>query len=240
MRWITGSLIMALACVVASGADAEDHDYQETEVDAGGTIWGRVFFEDDFPGTKTRRVNIDADTCGLRVTSEQFVVDPESKGLANAVLLVEGIKAGKPFSTAAGAISQLKCRYDPHVSVLRSGESLNIKNEDPVLHNVHAYEGKSSLFNLAQPTKGQVTERQLKHEGVVRLKCDVHPWMSAYVIVVDNPYVTLSDGNGGFSIGDVPPGEYSLTLWHEVLGKSTKTVTVKPNEKTQIDFPIGG
>ena len=240
MRRVASNLIIVLACVVASTADAEDHAYQEIEVDSGGAIWGRIFFEDDYPEVKKRKVNIDADTCGIRVASEQFVVDPDSRGLANAVLLIEEIEAGKPFATAEAAISQLKCRYDPHVIVMRSGESLSIKNEDPVLHNVHAYQGKSSLFNLAQPSKGQLTERQIKNAGVVRLKCDVHAWMSAYVVVVDSPYVTLSDENGGYSIGDVPPGEYSLTLWHEVLGRSTKTVTVRPGEKTRIDFPIGG
>ena len=132
MRRIASSLIIVLACVVASAADTEERAYQEVEIDSGGTIQGRVFFEEDYPEAKKRKVNIDADTCGIRVTSERFVVDPESKGLANAVLHIEGIAAGKPFSTAEDAISQLKCRYDPHVVIMRSGETLEIKNEDPV------------------------------------------------------------------------------------------------------------
>ena len=240
MRWKSSSSIVILALVLTTSIHAEDGGYREIEVDSGGTISGRVFFEEDYPEARKRKVNINADTCGLRVTSEQFVVDPDSKGLANAVLLIEKIQEGKPFSTAESAISQLKCRYDPHVSVMRSGESLSIKNEDPILHNVHAYQGKSSLFNLAQPTRGVVTERRLEDEGVVRLKCDVHPWMSAYVVIVNNPYVALSDKNGEFSIGDIPSGEYTLMLWHEVMGRSTKTVTVKPDEVTRVDFPIGG
>jgi plastocyanin len=203
-------------------------------------VTGRVYFEDDFPQPERRRINIDADTCGLRVESERFVVEPDSKGLANAVLMIEGVSEGKPFSLAHETIEQVKCRYTPHVMIMRSGEDLNIENKDPILHNVHAYRGKDSLFNLAQPKEGQVTSKTMQRDGLVKLKCDVHPWMSAYVVVVSNPYIAITGADGSFSISDVPPGEYTITLWHEALGTSSKQVQVEPGKSSDIDFTIGG
>lgn len=221
-------------------ADDPPTTYQEIEVVDGGAVIGRVYFENDYPPVERATVNIDADTCGLRVESEQFVVDPDSKGLANALLMIEGVSAGKPLATADAEIRQVECRYAPHVSIMKVGEDLSIVNGDPVLHNVHAYRGKRSLFNLAQPREGQATTKAMPEEGVVRLKCDIHQWMSAYVIVVSHPYLTITDATGSFEIGDVPPGEYKITLWHEGLGSTTKTVVVEPGTDSTVDFVIGG
>lgn len=231
--------VMSLLCAVTA-VPAQEAAYSEVEVKDGGGVVGRVFFKDDYPKAERRRVNINIDTCGVRMLSERFVVDPDSKGLANAVLIIEGISEGKPFTAAEHAIEQIKCRYEPHVTVMRAGEDLAITNQDPILHNVHAYQGKDSLFNLAQPMKGSSTTRTLKKPGLVKLKCDVHPWMSSYIVIVESPYIAISDVTGSFSIADVPPGEYKVTMWHETLGRSSKTVTVTAGEDSNLDFTIGG
>ena len=229
-------LLLALAPI----ARAQDAGYEEIQVDNEGTIVGRVHFEDDFPEAQKRTISIDLDTCGTRATSERFVVDGDSKGLANAVLMIRDIPAGKPFAEVSTTIQQLECRYSPHVAVMRSHQDLNIVNNDPILHNVHAYRGKDSLFNLAQPTKGTKTTRGMGDQGVVHLKCDVHPWMSGYILLVNNPYVAISGADGRFEITGVPPGDYTLSLWHEALGIATKPVTVGAGESSEVDFPIGG
>jgi hypothetical protein len=85
-----------------------------------------------------------------------------------------------------------------------------------------------------------VTPKKISDAGVVRVACDVHDWMEGWVIVVDNPYVALTDESGRFEITNVPPGDYSLSLWHEVLGSATKPVTVESGEASTVDFAIGG
>jgi plastocyanin len=214
--------------------------YKESQVSNGGTVTGRVYFESDIPPAETIQPNRDADTCGVRLPKEQFVVDEASKGLAHAVVRIEGVTSGKPFASAEQKIEQLNCRYQPHVTVVRPGESFNIINQDPVLHNVHAHHGDDTAFNLAQPFQGQVSPQTLELEGVVRVACDVHNWMEAWILVIDSPYLAITDASGNFSISDVPPGTYTLSLWHEVLGSSEKQVTVSAGDESNIDFLISG
>ena len=234
---------LALVALVAANppaVQAAPADYGETQVSNGGTVSGRVHFDDEVPPPDSIQPDRDADTCGVRIPKEEFVVDESSKGLANAVVQIKGIAAGKSFDTTEGKIEQLKCRYQPRIVVLRPGQTLSIINHDPVLHNVHAYLGDDTVFNLAQPFQGQTTAKKLEEEGVVRVACDVHSWMEAWVLVIDSPYFAITDSSGGFSISDVPPGDYTITMWHEVLGSGEKTVTVPADGESTVDFVIGG
>lgn len=239
-----GVALGALLCVVLvpgpAVTQAASSGYNETTISNGGTVSGRVYFGSDFPPAETIQANRDADTCGLRIPREQFVVDEASKGLAHSVIRIEGITSGKPFASAEQKIEQLKCRYQPHVTVVRPGESFNIINQDPVLHNVHAHHGDTTAFNLAQPFQGQVSPQSLDKEGIVRVACDVHNWMEAWILVIDSPYLAITDMTGNFSISHVPPGTYTISLWHEVLGSSEKSVTVTAGSESKIDFVITG
>ncbi|MFQ5528432.1 MAG: carboxypeptidase regulatory-like domain-containing protein [Thermoanaerobaculia bacterium] len=232
--------ILVVAADSAAAASAASASYTETQVSNGGTVRGRVYFESDFPPPQTTQPDRDADTCGVRVPSEEFVVDADSKGLAHVVVRIEGISSGKAFADAEHAIEQLKCRYSPHVSVVRPGEEFNIINQDPILHNVHAYLGDETAFNLAQPFQGQASPQTLEQEGIVRVACDVHKWMEAWVLVIESPYFAITDSSGNFSISDVPPGSYTISMWHEILGSGEKTVTVTGDSTSTVDFVIGG
>lgn len=200
-----GVATTTLACLLAAGggqpaAHAAPAAYSETTVANGGTVTGRVYFTNDFPPAETVQPDRDADTCGVRVPKEVSVVDPDSKGLAHAVVRIEGISSGKAFDSSEQAIEQLKCRYQPHVTVVRPGEEFNIVNQDPILHNVHAYRGDETAFNLAQPFQGQASSQALDKEGIVRVACDVHSWMEAWLLVIDSPYFAVTDSSGSFSI----------------------------------------
>lgn len=230
------ALTAALALVVSTSSSAAE--YRESGVTDGGSVSGRIYFEGETPPAETVRPDRDADACGIRIPTEEFVVG-DSKGLANVVVQIEGISTGKPFDAVEAEIQQLECRYQPRVAVIRPGQSLGIVNQDPILHNVHAYSGDSTLFNLAQPFQGQVTTQTVTEEGIVRVKCDVHGWMEAWVVVLDNPYFAISNQAGNFTIDDVPPGQYSITMWHEVLGTSSKPVSVGSDSEARVDFVIG-
>lgn len=214
--------------------------YQETAVTNGGEVRGRVYFEADYPPPETARPDRDADTCGLKLPVERFVVDEGSKGLANVVVRIDGIDRGKPFAAAEPQIDQLRCRYTPRVLVVRPDQEFQVVNQDPILHNIHAYKGDETVFNLAQPFQGQATGQSVAEEGVVRVTCDVHSWMEAWVLVIDSPYFALTDAQGGFSITGVPPGTYAIKMWHEQLGSAEKTVTVSAGGTSEVYFVIGG
>jgi len=234
------ALLAPLALVlVAVAFEVPASAYEIAEVKNGGTITGRVYFEKDYPKPERKKVTRDNNVCGIRMTSEEFVVDPKSKGLANAVLVLEGIEKGKAFPKDDKTLDQLKCRYSPHVMVKQTKTTLVVVNKDPILHNIHAYLGDRTLFNLAQPIQNQVTKKKLRRKGVVRVGCDVHDWMESYVLIVDNPYYGITDRQGNFKITDVPPGDYTLKMWQEVLGESTKKVAVKAGKSAKVDFLIG-
>ena len=149
------------------------------------------------------------------------------------VVTVTGAPA-RPVSRAA-ILDQQRCRYLPHVQAAPLGSSFEIVNSDPVLHNTHGYLGQSSAFNVALPLKSQRVTRKLERPGPVKVKCDVHPWMIAWVVVTEGPSgVTGPDGSA--TIAGVPAGTYDVTAWHERLGEKTARVAVPASGQVAVDF----
>jgi len=150
--------------------------------------------------------------------------------LANVVVSITDAPAGSSVSSDKPLISQKGCEYIPYATVIQKGQSVVIQNNDPTLHNVHAKadagKGKS-IFNFGQPVKGMKTEKKFNTAGVIKLKCDVHPWMASYLVVTDNPYHAISGKDGTFAIKNVPDGEYTVTAWHSRFKEPlTQKVTV--------------
>jgi hypothetical protein len=119
-------------------------------------------------------------------------------------------------------VEQSRCEYGPRALTVQSGTRLDIANDDPILHNVHARRltssGLETIFNIAQPIRGQrtVVDPPLTSAGIVALSCEAgHPWMSAYVLVADHPYTAVTDADGRFAIEHVPAGTYRIRMWHE-------------------------
>ena len=139
--------------------------------------------------------------------------------------------------TAPAKIDQQNCRYHPHVFGMRVGQSLEILNSDPTLHNIHALPKGNSEFNTGQPIQGMKTTHKFeKKEVMVPFKCDVHGWMNAYVGVLDHPYYAVSDKEGKFELKSLPPGTYTVEAWHEKLGTQTVSVTLGAKETKDISF----
>ena len=200
-----------------------------------GEVKGAINFTGTAPVLKPLLVTKDQVTCGKSMPDETIEV---SKGkLANVVVTVKGVPT-RPGITQV-VIDQHECRYHPHVQAATVGSGLQIINSDPLLHNIHGYLGQVTAFNVAMPLKDQKVNKKLDKPGLVRVKCDVHSWMGAFIVVVDGP-AAVSAADGAFEIKDVPPGTYTVTAWHEKLGEKTAQVTVPATGAATVDFSYGG
>src|SRR5204863_1113955 len=123
------------------------------------------------------------------------------------------------------------CMYEPHILALAIGQELKVKNSDGFLHNVHSLAEKNPGFNFGQPTQddGKAVPDQPKVAEIFHVKCDVHPWMSAYIAVFDHPFFAVSKADGTYTIKNVPDGDYTLQFWHEKY--ATTPVEVKVSVK---------
>ncbi|GAC1393336.1 MAG: hypothetical protein NVSMB47_00460 [Polyangiales bacterium] len=171
---------------------------------------------------------------------EDSVVARDGK-LANVfVRIAEGLETwSDPPPETPVVIDQRGCTYAPRVLGVQVGQPLTFVNDDPVMHNVHAL-GDDNGFNAGMPGKDQrITRKFDAAEVMVHVKCDVHPWMTAYIGVVPHPYFATTGESGAYSLGSVPPGEYVLEAWHEVYGKKTAKVTVPAKGAVAADFAFG-
>lgn len=210
--------------------------YTGGPVSAGGSISGVV----KAPGAKPPapvKVTKDVAICKATHQPETFVLGNDG-ALANAVVYLKDISAGKPLEKSATAkLDQKGCTFVPHVSVVPVGGQISIHNSDNVLHNVHAFLGSDTLFNLALPIPGMQIPQTMKKPGVVSVKCDAgHTWMAATIHVVEHPYYAVTDAAGKFELKDVPAGTYTLVAWHESLGTQEQKVTVAAGKPAAVSF----
>lgn len=164
---------------------------------------------------------------GQTVLAEDTLVDA-SGGLANVFVWVKNPPAGShPAPTEPVRLDQRGCLYTPRVQGILLGQKLEISNGDDTLHNVRALADKNRPFNLGQPP---ATPPRVKTftvtEPALKFKCDVHPWMAAYLFVMDHPYFGVSGADGKFTLPALPAGTYTLVAWHEKLGEKEAQVTV--------------
>lgn len=208
-----------------------------------GGVSGHIVLEGDFPGPVRLPVTKHRNVCGESKPSEEFVVSPD-RGLANVVVTLEGVPGPYPPPRGSAVLDNVACVFVPHAQVMRVGQVLEIRNSDRVIHTAHAYdEERRTLFNVALPVYKRSVRRALMRPGRYRIACDVgHTWMTAYVMVVDHPYATVTDASGAFRIAGVPPGIYRLRFWHERLGSREEPVVIRPGSETTVNlvWHLGG
>jgi hypothetical protein len=181
-----------------------------------GTIQGTITAAKPVPAAPPHAVLKDGGVCGTEAPNESIVVG-KGGGLGNVVVFVKDAKfEGKPSPIAGAALDQRRCRYFPHVQALTVGTPLSLMNNDAILHNVHANDTGLTVFNVAMPIKGQKLPIPMRKPGLMKLQCDAgHTWMNGWIYVFDHPYFAVTDDKGAFTIKDVPPGDYTVELWHE-------------------------
>lgn len=225
---------VSLQALLLSGAWA----YEATDVTNGGTISGEVKFTGTPPTPEKITVTKDQEVCGkTEKVDESLLVGPNG-GLQNVVVSVTDIAKGKKMDETAATLDQKDCRYAPHIVLLPAGAELKIINSDGILHNIHTSSSKNPPFNRAQPKFKKEIDEKFTSPETVKLACDVHGWMSGWLIVEDHPYYAVTDANGAFKITEVPPGNYELKFWQEALGATTQQVSVKPNEETKVSVQM--
>jgi plastocyanin len=209
--------------------------YEEIVITNGGTIRGVVKVNGNFPKLSPLQISKFKEIC-KDVPNESLIIGPDQE-LRYAVVTLEGISKGKAVEKeSVHEIDNSRCRFVPHVLAASVGQFVLLKNTDPILHTAHAY------FTAGQPQfniglyPGRVSRKPLIAPGVVKIICEVHPWMSAYIVVTDHPYHAVTDAYGEYLISDVPVGVYRLKVWHESLGTEEKQVEVKAGESRKVDF----
>lgn len=202
-----------------------------------GKATGRILFDGEVPAKKDLSIT-EAQSKGC--VHADAVLDKrdlsllvgEDKGIANAVvtIAVEGQELVVP--EAPIVLDQAQCRFDQHVVIAPKGSTIEYKNSDTVPHNVHAYSIRNKAFNRTL-TGNSSYKQKVEEAEVIQIKCDIHPWMSAYVFVADTNYAAITDEHGAFEIPGLPPGEYKAAVWHEKLGKTEVAVVISETGESE-------
>jgi plastocyanin len=208
------------------------------------SITGKVKFAGALPANPTIDMSEEA-ACRSKYTTppvdSQYV--SQDGGLGNVfVHVTAGLPEGASYAPPAEAVTidQNGCEYRPRVFGILAGQNLEIRNSDPVLHNIKAVPTKNRGFNISQPTAGMKTTRTFATpETMVPLECNVHGWMNAYVGVSSHPFFATTKADGSFSLQNLPPGTYTIEAWHEKLGTQTTTVTVGAGETKTAEMTFG-
>ena len=166
------------------------------------------------------------------------VRDQQGVGAEDVVVSLKDVPGDVVSSEQSYVMDQKNKEFIPHVIAIRHGESVTFKNSDTLMHNVHAFLGRRSLFNIGIPAGGSDVTKQFKKAGEVAILCNVHPEMSAWVIVLESPHFALTDETGSYEISDVPVGTYTLAAWHEELHVQEQEVTVPANSPVTVDLTL--
>ena len=247
-------LTLAATLVVAAALAAPASAYEVVTVADGGALAGVVKFAGAPPRLEPFAVTRNHDVCGDRKESEALVLGAE-RGVRGSVIRLEAVARGKK-PAAEVVLDHQRCAFVSHVTAAMAGEKARVKNSDAILHNTHGFLGTPTVFNLALPTRDQTIDitRRLTRPGVIRVVCDAHPHMLAWMIVHDSPYYAVTDERGAFRIDGILPGRYKVTMWHEGFrprgldrdGRPrydeprtvTRGVTIAPRATATVDFEL--
>ena len=205
--------------------------------DPGGSISGAIKYEGKAPAAKKLEATKDVKVCAVHDKFAEEVIVSATGGLQSVFVQVLGAKGEFAAAKERPSLVQKGCQFIPHVQVIPAGSRMNIMNEDGIAHNLHTLSVENPSFNRLQPgvKKRMITKKNdLLIPEIIPLKCDLHGWMKAWIIVADHPYHAISDQEGSFQISGIPAGTYTVEFWHETLGKLSQEVTVETGADTKV------
>jgi len=224
-----------------ASAPAPDVSYFKVDPATAGSISGTIRFAGARPRPKLIDMSEDpacVEAHHTKAYDESLVVSRTGK-LANVFIYVKSGLEGKHFETPQTpvAIDQKGCWFRPRILGIQVGQPLQVLNSDPVTHNIHPRAEVNREWNHSQgPGDPPITRKFLKPEIMIPVKCNIHSWMHAFIGVVDSPYFAVSDEDGTFKIGNLPPGDYVIEAWHELLGTQEQRITVAPSQSAAVNL----
>ena len=268
LAWMVCAILLGLSLAVGTALPAIA--YEVVEVRNGGVLTGTITLDGPTPAPKGYNLVMypDPEYCG-RISNGNgwrllydFVVD-QTGGLKDAVVMLEGVEAGKAFEVSVPQVEARDCRFLPFMTVVRDGHAIEVVNMDPVMHDIQAYEtsshlGARVLFNSPLPMnffhkRGDLHATHSHKPGKSMLgpiylskgrrtffmQCGFHAFMESWALAIDNPYYSITDASGRFTITDVPPGTYRLVVWHPQVGTmAEQRLTVEPGGRATADLSL--
>jgi len=223
--------------------------YETAPVTNGGTLQGKVMFKGTPPPPKVFELwrFPDKSFCGA-ISSEKGlrflreVIAGQDGGLKDVVVVIEGIQKGKPFAFTSAQMEANVCQFLPFVSVVSDKRQITVANRDPVAHDIQGYAYDQSgidivLHRAALDKRGTTDVVNLtKGRKVFTMQCGRHSYMQSWGYAIDNPYHAVTNLDGAFTIGDLPPGKYKVKAWHPTLGSQEREITITSNGSTSLEF----
>ena len=233
--FVAGAVLALVAAVSAQ-------DYQVIAVHDGGTISGTVKWSGPMPHLTPMTINKDPLICDPNSQKtrdlERLIVGPQA-GVANTVVFLKEVSRGKAMDLPQQRrfLDQRRCRYEPHILLVPSNATLQMKSSDATLHTIHM--DGAATYNLPFPFTNQIITREMPTVGLVNLRCNGgHTWMNAEMFVVPHPYYAVTDESGKFELSDVPPGEYEIVAWHEGWKVSHQEATYDVLTEKRVERPV--
>jgi plastocyanin len=204
-----------------------------------GSIRGSIVLQGTPPANQPINMSSDPYCQGQGAATTAEVLAGTGGALQNVFVYVKDGLGDRtfPIPTTAAVLDQKGCQYAPRILGLQVGQSLEIRNSDSTLHNMHATPENNQEFNKALSLQGlNHTHTFSARDVMVPFKCDVHRWMRAWVGVLDHPFFAVSGADGAFSLSGLPPGTYTVEAWHEKLGTAAQSVTIGAKEAKDVSF----
>lgn len=219
--------------------------YFKVDPATAGVIAGKILFTGKAAPPKKIDMTEDPQCNKLHASPvvDRAVAVNKNGTLANVFVYIKGGLEGKKFAppTFAAVIDQRGCWFEPRVLGIQTGQELEVTNSDPVTHNIHPRAHVNREWNQSQAEGSAPLERRFAWpEIMIRVKCNIHNWMHAWIGVVSNPYFAVTGSDGNFELKNVPPGEYTIGAWQEELGEQEQHVTVALSGKAEIAFTFKG
>ncbi|HVE86809.1 MAG TPA: carboxypeptidase regulatory-like domain-containing protein [Myxococcales bacterium] len=204
---------------------------------ANGSVKGTISYAGPPVKAEMLKRSSDAFCAKTQMADETISLSKDGKTLQNVLVRITNPPAGmKAPPEPVVTVDQKECMYRPRVQGAMEGQKIEFKNSDQTMHNVHAFSGTKTLFNAPQQPKAPAMDKEVKASDVVKLQCDVHPWMKGYVVYSKSPLFAVSGTDGSFEIKDVPAGKYTVEAWHEKLGTQKMEVEVKDGAPAEAKF----
>ncbi len=243
---LSAGLLIIIAACGGSGKDSPpEQSFFRPDPATSGTIGGKVTFAGKKPAPKP--IDMDQDPQCAKLHGQKVFDDPVSVSadgsLANAFVWIKSGLEGRKFEPPSEPviIDQRGCWFGPRVMGVQVGQVFKVLNSDPVTHNIHPLAETNREWNQSQaPGAEPLTRKFATTEVMIRIKCNIHNWMRAWVGVVDHPYFAVTGADGQFQLKDVPPGNYTIEVWHETLGRQEKQITLDPSGRIDAVFEFSG